>query len=158
MQAHEQQLERLKQALNVNSDTAFSQILGVSQGSISGAKKRKQIPFAWFFQVAEKTNTSIDWLFSGHAPTQDDKEQILEMPPQPACTQLHEIDEQISRQQYEKLEKELAEEREERRDLARENRQLWKENAALREELATLKERANAPATLGFHGDASSVA
>jgi len=65
MQAHEVQLQRLKQALNVDSDTALSQVLEVSQGSVSGAKKRGQIPHSWFFQVAEKTGCSVDWLFRG---------------------------------------------------------------------------------------------
>ena len=65
MQDHDAQLERLKRALSVESDTAFSQILDISQGSVSGAKKRKQIPYAWFVQVAEKSNVSLDWLFFG---------------------------------------------------------------------------------------------
>ncbi|WP_027188199.1 LexA family transcriptional regulator [Desulfovibrio cuneatus] len=65
MQDYEQQLERLKQALKVDSDTAFSQVMDISQGSVSGAKKRGQIPHSWFFQVAEKTGFSIDWLFWG---------------------------------------------------------------------------------------------
>ena len=68
MQDYEKQLERLKLALNVESDTAFSQLLDMSQGSVSGAKKRGQIPHAWFFQVAERTGVSLDWLFKGEGP------------------------------------------------------------------------------------------
>jgi hypothetical protein len=71
MQDYEGQLERLKKALNVESDTALAQLLEISQGSVSGAKKRGQIPYAWFFQVAEKTDSSLDWLFRGVGPAEN---------------------------------------------------------------------------------------
>ncbi|HEU6435829.1 MAG TPA: S24 family peptidase [Nitratidesulfovibrio sp.] len=79
MQDLENQLERLKKASGVESDTAFAQFLGISQGSISGAKKKGQLPHSWFFQVAEKTGASTDWLFFGRgeipgvAPSEDEK-------------------------------------------------------------------------------------
>lgn len=46
-----------------------------------------------------------------------------------------------------KLEKELEEERGERRELAAENRKLWKENGELREKCARLEERMDKPLT-----------
>lgn len=153
MQAYETQLERLKLALNVESDTAFSQLLDVSQGSVSGAKRRGQIPFAWFFQVAEKTGTSIDWLYSGRSPMRP-ATPVDEDQPQMADVQYPEKIEQNTCPRCVKMEKELSEEREERRELARENRQLWKENAALREENATLKATAQSPVM----GDARKIA
>lgn len=65
MQVIEEQLERLKKAVGVSSDTAFAQFMEMSQGSISGAKKKGQLPHAWFFYVSEKTGVSSDWLFFG---------------------------------------------------------------------------------------------
>ena len=70
MQLFEAQFERLKKASGVETDTAFASFLGLRQGSISGAKKKKQLPHAWFFQVAEKTGVSSDWLFWGRGPMQ----------------------------------------------------------------------------------------
>lgn len=69
MQLFETQYERLKKAVNADSDTAFASFLGIKQGSISGAKDKKKIPLAWFFQVAEKTGLSIDFLYSGKEPS-----------------------------------------------------------------------------------------
>ena len=66
-QATERQLQRLKQACGVESDTAFAQFMGISQGSVSGAKKKQQLPHSWFFQVAEKTGLPADWLFFGQS-------------------------------------------------------------------------------------------
>lgn len=74
MQALEAQLERLKKACGVETDTAFADFLGISQGSISGAKKKGQLPHSWFFQVAEKTNISADWLCFGRGPLRPDEE------------------------------------------------------------------------------------
>ena len=51
---------------------------------------------------------------------------------------------------YIKLEKELEEERGERRELAAENRKLWKENAELREKCARLEERQGRSETVLF--------
>lgn len=68
MQPFDVQFERLKKAVNADSDTALASFLGISQGSISGAKLKKQIPPAWFFQIAEKTGFSIDFLYSGKNP------------------------------------------------------------------------------------------
>lgn len=139
MQAYLKQLERLKLALQIDSDTAFSQILDVSQGAVSGAKKRGQIPYSWFFTVHEKTGILIDWLYSGRgAMLPDDPvgeagqqevkmETVLNVPrPCERCI---------------KLESELDIEKAERRVLSNENRRLWKENGILRERCATLEER-----------------
>lgn len=130
MQAYEAQLKRLKQALNVDSDTAFSQILDVSQGSVSGAKKRGQIPHSWFFQVSEKTGYSIDWLFRG-TDSMDSSET--------ACPQKEQtLDEGPSHEgtapceRCQRLEKKLDALEDERRELSTENRQLLKEISELK--------------------------
>jgi len=56
---------RLLTATGANSDSEFARRLGLTQGGISAAKKRGQIPAAWIEQVAEKYNVSADWLFFG---------------------------------------------------------------------------------------------
>lgn len=147
MQAYLQQLERLKAALQIESDTAFSQVLAVSQGAISGAKKRGQIPHSWFFQVHEKTKVSIDWLYCGCGTMrQDDTSQLLQEPHNNA--QSATFDTTVLCAKCIKLEDKLERVEEERRDLSNENRELstenrrlWKENGDLRERCATLEER-----------------
>ena len=149
MQLFEAQFERLKKAAGVETDTAFASFLGLRQGSISGAKKKKQLPHAWFFQVAEKTGVSSDWLFWGRgemsAPETPNQLPIQQtaLPTSvanecPRCTE---------------LEHELKQEREERRELAADNRRLYREkeqllrekeellreNGSLREKLARLE-------------------
>lgn len=60
-------LDRLKDATNTKSDTAFAKALGLRQSSVSGAKKRGQIPPTWGVQVAEMTGASLDWLLLGES-------------------------------------------------------------------------------------------
>lgn len=139
-----QQLERLKRALQVESDTAFSQILEVSQGAISGAKKREQLPHAWFFHVHEKTGVSIDWLYCGHGAMFPDATPA--QAPSPAADALPETSAPCPR--CAKLETELDVEKSERRELSLENRQwaakaeqLLRDNCELRVRCATLEEQ-----------------
>lgn len=143
MQLFEAQFERLKKASGVETDTAFASFLGLRQGSISGAKKKKQLPHAWFFQVAEKTGVSSDWLFWGRGPMQisdvpelsdgiKEKADVSDDCLQPAPTERN----------LAKLEHELDMEREERRELAADNRRLYREKEALhREKEQLLREK-----------------
>lgn len=64
----DQQLERLKQAAGVTTDTALASYLGIKQGSISGAKSRGRIPAKWFLNVAQKSGRSVEWLKNGIQP------------------------------------------------------------------------------------------
>lgn len=138
MEAYEIQLERLKQALNVNSDTAFSEVLEVSQGSVSGAKKRGQIPHAWFFFVSKKTGYSLNWLFFGEGPMLRSEAGTQQRPQNIASPTPVQKDELCPR--CVELEAELKEERKERRELNSENRRLWAKNEQILSELSDIKE------------------
>lgn len=143
MQLFEAQFERLKKASGVETDTAFASFLGLRQGSISGAKKKKQLPHAWFFQVAEKTGVSSDWLFWGRGPMQlpseselaDELKGKVELSDAPLPTSS--VGKNLA-----KLEHELDLEREERRELAAETRRLYREKENLhREKEQLLREK-----------------
>lgn len=149
MQTLEAQLYRLKTACGAGTDTAFADFLGISQGSISGAKKKGQLPHSWFFQVAEKTNVSSDWLCFGRGSMRHSEEaklpekqtQITEEPRALASTK-------TTCERCVRLEKELEEERRERRELVAEcrlavveNRKLMKENGELKLEELKLSHR-----------------
>lgn len=45
------------------SDLAFA--LGISQASVSGAKKRRNIPDSWYLAISDKYGVSMDWLRTG---------------------------------------------------------------------------------------------
>ena len=143
VQLFEAQFERLKKASGVETDTAFASFLGLRQGSISGAKKKKQLPHAWFFQVAEKTGVSSDWLFWGRGPMQlpseselaDELKGKVELSDAPLPTSS--VGKNLA-----KLEHELDLEREERRELAAETRRLYREKENLhREKEQLLREK-----------------
>ncbi len=61
----DEQLARLKQAAGVDSDTALARSLGISQGSISAAKQKQQIPPSWVKSISNNFSVSADWLFFG---------------------------------------------------------------------------------------------
>lgn len=62
-------LGRIKLALGVRSDTAVARALGLSQSTMSSAKKKKQIPSSWIIQIAKEKGVSLDWLVYGAVPT-----------------------------------------------------------------------------------------
>lgn len=143
MQLFEAQFERLKKASGVETDTAFASFLGLRQGSISGAKKKKQLPHAWFFQVAEKTGVSSDWLFWGRGPIQLPSESELA---DEIKGKVEFSNDSLPTSSVEKklvkLEHELDMEREERRELAAETRRLYREKENLhREKEQLLREK-----------------
>lgn len=133
MQTFETQLERLKKASKTVTDTAFASFLGLKQGSISGAKNKGIVPPAWFFQVAEKTGLSIDWLFYGTGSMHKNQEQTapmakpvqIEKPPV-ARASGNEKDNNEWKMRYDTLEKKLEKVEQQRDELAQENRDLWK--------------------------------
>lgn len=65
LSSFDSQLGRLKKAAQVASDTALARVLGITQGSISGAKGRGRIPSDWIKQIAVDFGVSSDWLFFG---------------------------------------------------------------------------------------------
>jgi len=69
----EDQFARLKQASGAESDTALARSLGISQGSISAAKQKQQIPPGWVKIISSKYSVSADWLFFGEGPMHRDQ-------------------------------------------------------------------------------------
>lgn len=118
----------------------FAERLGIHHQTIYEYEKNRKIPtYETIKKISLRLNINPDWLNSGVGlmhPGEADSAQnqcASESGQQAACRSCTE------------LRKELALERQERRDLAVENRQLWKENAELRERLARYEERALKP-------------
>ena len=61
----DEQLARLKQVANVDTDTALAHLLGITQGGFFNAKKRNRIPYRWFVAISTKYGVNLDWLISG---------------------------------------------------------------------------------------------
>lgn len=59
------QLNRLKDAASVKTDTALAHLLGITQGGFSNAKARNKIPHKWFVFVATNYGVNLEWLMSG---------------------------------------------------------------------------------------------
>lgn len=60
--------DRLKLGAGIQSDTELSQVLGIRQSSISGAKKRKSLPPSWVTMISRQFGVSADWLLYGSGP------------------------------------------------------------------------------------------
>ena len=136
----EQRLNRIMQALNVNSDSELARKLGIKPPSVASARKRLQIPTGWIENVSVLANVSTDWLFFGRGPIHPGEEQSTGTP-QPEQVQPSEMASTTPCARCEKLEAKLEKVEGQRDDLADENRRLLKENGLLREENATLRER-----------------
>ncbi len=146
-------LERLKAAVNANSDRALADALDLRPSAISTAKTRQTVPPSWVLTAATKYNISADWIWFGVGPMKRGEAAETEalpagLPPLPVyqgpcqrCEWL-EQDLKIEREERRELQQELREMREERRTLADENRGLLKANADLRVELERLRPRA----------------
>ena len=61
----EQQLARLKTASGAQNDAALAQIMGISSGAITNARRRGTIPKKWFLHIATAFNVHREWLVSG---------------------------------------------------------------------------------------------
>lgn len=130
MQPFDDQLERLKKAVGADSDTALACHLGITQGSMSGAKAKKRIPPAWFFLISDKTGVSVDFLYSGNGETGPTGEQQSDVSGNcPSCAI---------------LERALLRERQERQMLNQENKELLRENGELKGQIRVLREWLNA--------------
>lgn len=57
--------KRIFKAAGVEKDTELARILEIKPPSVSGARKREQIPSGWVERIAEKFGVSADWLFFG---------------------------------------------------------------------------------------------
>lgn len=69
---------RLLTASNSKNDSELARALGITPQSVSGARKRGEVPPAWIQSYAEKTGVCSDWLFFGRGPMHLD-----EKPPAP---------------------------------------------------------------------------
>lgn len=69
---------RLLTASNSRNDSELARALGITPQSVSGARKRGEVPPAWIQSYAEKTGVCSDWLFFGRGPMHLD-----ETPPAP---------------------------------------------------------------------------
>ena len=61
-------LARLMKALSAGSDAELARALGISPQSVSGARRRGEVPPAWVQLCAEKTGCNAHWLFFGQGP------------------------------------------------------------------------------------------
>lgn len=56
---------RLIEAIGGKRASDLAEALGISQASVSGAKRRGNIPDSWYPIIAEKYDVSMDWLRTG---------------------------------------------------------------------------------------------
>lgn len=61
-------LERVKQALNVSSDIALAQVLGIARSTLSNWRSRGSIDYDLLFSKCKHVN--LDWLLTGHGSMQ----------------------------------------------------------------------------------------
>jgi Bacteriophage CI repressor helix-turn-helix domain len=61
----EAQFKRIKESLQVSSETALAKLLGIKQPSIAKARKRKKIPPGWITRISEQYGISADWILFG---------------------------------------------------------------------------------------------
>lgn len=61
-------LGRLLTASSSKNDSELARALGIKPQSVSGARKRGEVPPAWIQSYAEKTGICSDWLFFGRGP------------------------------------------------------------------------------------------
>jgi phage repressor protein C with HTH and peptisase S24 domain len=61
----EERIARLMEAAGTKSDSELARALGIQPQSVAAARKRQQIPGGWVEAIAERCNTSADWLLFG---------------------------------------------------------------------------------------------
>lgn len=64
---------RLLTASTSRNDSELARALGITPQSVSGARKRGEVPPAWIQSYAEKTGVCSDWLFFGRGPMRLDE-------------------------------------------------------------------------------------
>lgn len=145
----ESKFERLYQSLGVSNDSELARALGITPPSVASARQKKQVPIGWIEKASALSNVTLDWLYYGRGPMRpgeeakppEKKTQITEEPRALASTK-------TTCERCVRLEKELEEERRERRELVAEcrlavveNRKLMKENGELKLEELKLSHR-----------------
>lgn len=61
-------LQRLMRALDASTDAELARALGITPQSVSGARKRGDVPPAWIQACAAQTGVNAHWLFFGRGP------------------------------------------------------------------------------------------
>lgn len=61
-------LQRLMRALDAATDAELARALGITPQSVSGARKRGEVPPAWIQACAAQTGVNAHWLFFGRGP------------------------------------------------------------------------------------------
>jgi len=74
---------RLKDALNVDTDSELSGLLGITKRNIAAWKQRNSIDYQFMLEFAAMSNINIDWLFFGkdnQIHSKKDKQKDLKCP------------------------------------------------------------------------------
>ncbi len=66
-------LDRLQQALNVESDSELSKAIGVNRATLGNWRNRNSVPYSICINICESENLSIDWLLTGEGETSRQK-------------------------------------------------------------------------------------
>ena len=137
--------ERLKAVRGKIPQAEFAELVGIHKSSWGRYERGEGEPSASdLLKICSIFDVSPQWILLGTGPM---------FFGQGATSQERALPSSLSQDEgsrYIKLEKELEEERGERRELAAENRKLWKENAELREKCARLEERQGRSETVLF--------
>ena len=128
----EEKFMRICEVAQTDKDAVLAKILDIKAPSVAAARKRQQIPTGWVEKIALKFDVSADWIFFGRGPmrisdlvAQENLEKRASE--KTGGEQAATLVEQLGS----KLERELALEREERRELAAETRRLYREKEQL---------------------------
>jgi len=70
-------IERLKVCYSIKSDTDLNKVANLSNGTVTGWKKRNTIPYKEIYEASRSTGFSMDWILTGHGEAQTDKIQVL---------------------------------------------------------------------------------
>ena len=77
--------ERMINAVGGKRAADLADALGISQASVSGAKRRNNIPDSWYLIIAEKYGVSVDWLRTGEGEMRRDAPKFA------SASQTHEL-------------------------------------------------------------------
>lgn len=136
--------ERIKTVRGSLSRAAFAKKIKITESTLRNYESGLSLPNSDTIAIiCETCDTDPEWLILGTGSMHPNDTSAVQ---QHATTQSESTASEPC-VRCAKLEKELEEERGERRELAAENRKLWKENGELREKCARLEERMDKPLT-----------
>jgi phage repressor protein C with HTH and peptisase S24 domain len=88
----DQVLERILRASSAKTDSDLGRALGITPQSVTGVRKRRQIPPSWIVTVACKYSVSADWLLFGESI----QPAALPSATQPSLTLIHKVKARLS--------------------------------------------------------------